>query len=145
MLTTPKPHLSSELVLDSAGDEVDVEEDFFLASLSLFRFFFCLLDNPEPPGRGDPGVDDSGVSDVMESLPETELLELLLDTDLVETLSAKTSWFSEDDEGQAPTITKTNSFINIQAKSFDRTKFDIYCLLSFLSFMIVDIKSKYHT
>ena len=91
MLTIPTPHLSSELVLDKAGLEVDVVEDFFFASLSLFLFFFCLLDNTEPAGRGDPGVEDSGVSDVMESRPDTELLELLLDTDLVETLSAKTS------------------------------------------------------
>ena len=91
MLTTPTPHLSSELVLDKAGDEVDVVEGFFLASLSLFLFFFCLLDNPEPAGLGDPGVDDRGVSEVMESRPEIELLELLLDTDLVDTVSEKTS------------------------------------------------------
>ena len=66
---------------------MDVVEDVFF-SLSRFLFFFCLLDSPEPAGLGDPGVEDRGVSDVRESRPD---MELLLDTDLVETLSAKTS------------------------------------------------------
>ena len=53
----------------------------FSDSLSLFLFFFCLLDNPDPTVLGDPGVEDSGVLEVRDSLPDTELLEHLLDVD----------------------------------------------------------------
>jgi len=57
LLTTPTPHLSSELVRDKAGLEFVVVEDFLALtslSLSLFLFFFCLLESPHPEGLGDP-------------------------------------------------------------------------------------------
>ena len=77
---TTTPHFSAELVRESAVGGV---ADFLtlFSSLSLFLFFFCLLDNPATDVLGDPGVEDSGVLEVRDSLPDTELLELLLDVD----------------------------------------------------------------
>jgi len=77
--TEPAPHLSSELLRESAG----LAESFlfFASSLSRFRFFFCLRDKALVlvPGLGDPGVEESGVLEVRESRPEVELPEHLLE------------------------------------------------------------------
>jgi len=76
--TEPAPHLSSELLRESAG----LAESFlfFASSLSRFRFFFCLRDKAlvPVPDLGDPGVEESGVLEVRESRPEVELPEHLL-------------------------------------------------------------------
>ena len=73
----PAPHLSSELLRESAG----LAEGFlfFASSLSRFRFFFCLRDRALVPDLGEPGVEERGVSEVRESRPEVELPEHLLD------------------------------------------------------------------
>lgn len=49
---------------------------FFASSLSRFRFFFCLRDSALVPDLGEPGVEERGVSEVRESRPEVEEVEL---------------------------------------------------------------------
>ena len=88
----PPPHLSSELLRESAG-----EAELFLpppprcSSLSRFRFFFCRLLSP-CGSRGEPGVEESGVLEVRESRPDTELeAEPLLERELAVSSSAGSS------------------------------------------------------
>ena len=66
-------------------------EDFLIlvSSFSRFLFFFCLLERPEL--LGDPGVEDKGVSEVRDSCPDTELLELsLLEVEYEDSLISST-------------------------------------------------------
>ena len=85
----PPPHLSSELLRESAGEaELFLPPAARCSSLSRFRFFFCLLLSP-CGSRGEPGVEESGVLEVSESRPDTELAaEPLLERELLVSSSA---------------------------------------------------------
>ena len=115
--TEPLPHLSSELLRESAG----LAEDFlfFASSLSRFRFFFCLRDKPACvlPDLGDPGVEESGVLEVRESRPEVELPEHLLEPE------SSSSADSVTPETWAPaTITETKMLLAQIIVEFAPTK-----------------------